>query len=130
MYKLWCDMEQAKHDFYSSAKVELPSMVDNEQFRSVKNMIIQAANEIHPELIVKENSEIISDTVNLSPPEDNLQIYSDAVHGLLVSMSFLLYDDYSKEQRQLQSKVDKKLKQAIRRKKQELGVKVDIEHGL
>lgn len=129
MYKLWCDMEQAKHDFYSSAKVELPSMVDNEHFRSVKNMIIQAANEIHPELIVKENGEIISDTVNLSPQEDNLQIYSDAVHGLLVSMSFLLYDDYSKEQRQLQSKVDKKLKQAIRRKKQELGVKVEMEQS-
>lgn len=130
MYSLWCDMEQSKHDFYSSAKVELPSMIDNEHFRSVKNMIIQAANEIHPELNGEENSEIISDTVNLSPPEDNLQIYSDAVHGLLVSMSFLLYDDYSKEQRQLQSKVDKKLKQAIRRKKQELGVKSDMEQGL
>lgn len=46
MYKLWCDMEQTKHDFYSSAKVEFPSMVDNVNFKSVKNMIIRSALEM------------------------------------------------------------------------------------
>lgn len=46
MYKLWCDMEQTKHDFYSSAKVEFPSMVDNVNFKSVKNMIIRSATEM------------------------------------------------------------------------------------
>lgn len=41
MYGLWCEMEQQKHDVYSSAKVNFPSLVDNKEFRSVKNMIVQ-----------------------------------------------------------------------------------------
>ncbi|HEZ7987427.1 MAG TPA: MobP3 family relaxase, partial [Ruminococcus sp.] len=41
MYDLWCEMEQQKHDVYSSAKVQFPNLVDNKEFKSVKNMIIQ-----------------------------------------------------------------------------------------
>lgn len=41
MYSLWCEMEQQKHDVYSSAKVQFPKLVDNKEFKSVKNMIIQ-----------------------------------------------------------------------------------------
>ena len=58
MYGLWCDMEQSKHDFYSSAKVDFPSMADNEQFKSVKNMIIKAASEIRFDFPVAENDDI------------------------------------------------------------------------
>jgi len=42
MYKLWCEMEQLKHDVYSSAKITPPALIDNPQFKSVKNMIIKA----------------------------------------------------------------------------------------
>ena len=41
MYDLWCETEQQKHDVYSSAKVKFPDLVNNKEFRSVKNMIIQ-----------------------------------------------------------------------------------------
>lgn len=41
MYSLWCEMEQQKHDVYSSAKVQFPKLVDNKEFKSVKNMIIR-----------------------------------------------------------------------------------------
>ncbi len=41
MYAAWCEMEQAKHDVYSSAKVQFPDLTDNPQFRSVKNMIVK-----------------------------------------------------------------------------------------
>ncbi|MCM1232397.1 MAG: relaxase MobL [Ruminococcus flavefaciens] len=41
MYELWCEMEQQKHDVYSSARVDFPSLVENKEFKSVKNMIIQ-----------------------------------------------------------------------------------------
>ena len=41
MYDLWCEMEQQKHDVYSSTKVDFPSLVDNKEFKSVKNMIVQ-----------------------------------------------------------------------------------------
>ena len=41
MYELWCELEQKKHDTYSSAKITFPPLTDNMQFKSVKNMIIQ-----------------------------------------------------------------------------------------
>ena len=41
MYELWCEMEQSKHDVYSSAKIQFPTLVDNNKFKSVKNMIVQ-----------------------------------------------------------------------------------------
>ena len=59
MYKLWCDMEQTKHDFYSSAKVEFPSMVDNEHFKSVKNMIIRSALDMKIDIPIYENDNSI-----------------------------------------------------------------------
>ena len=58
MYRLWCEMEQSKHDFYSSAKVDFPSIMDNEQFKSVKNMIIKATSEIRFDYPVIENDDI------------------------------------------------------------------------
>ena len=41
MYELWCELEQKKHDTYSSAKITFPPLTDNVQFKSVKNMIIK-----------------------------------------------------------------------------------------
>ena len=46
MYDLWCEMEQQKHDVYSSAKISPPPLVENPQFKSVKNMIIRAVLDI------------------------------------------------------------------------------------
>ena len=56
MYELWCEMEQQKHDVYSSAKVGFPSLVDNKEFKSVKNMIVQTVLQMdfqHPEIKVE-----------------------------------------------------------------------------
>lgn len=64
MYRLWCDMEQSKHDFYSSAKADFPAMVDNEHFKSVKNMIIKAAAEIRFDYPVIENDDIPDEIEN------------------------------------------------------------------
>ena len=73
MYKLWCDMEQTKHDFYSSAKVEFPSMVDNEHFKSVKNMIIRSAAEMQFNTPADEDEGVIDnieeDTEIIIPDE-------------------------------------------------------------
>ena len=62
MYKLWCEMEQSKHDIYSSAKIDFPAMVDNPHFKSVKNMIVKAASEIQLDFPVVE-TEIFPDNV-------------------------------------------------------------------
>ena len=56
MYALWCEMEQQKHDVYSSAKVDFTSLVDNKEFKSVKNMIVQTVLQMNlqvPEIEVE-----------------------------------------------------------------------------
>lgn len=69
MYDLWCEMEQQKHDVYSSAKITPPSLVDNPQFKSVKNMIIRAVLEMRTEPILSE-IEITPEMDDTLSPED------------------------------------------------------------
>ncbi|WP_303804669.1 MobP3 family relaxase [Ruminococcus flavefaciens] len=140
MYRLWCEMEQSKHDFYSSAKVKFPALVDNEQFKSVKNMIIRSATEIVHDVpvaeiivntkddancIVAESDDIEAVNKTDAPPfvsNDN-SAFASAAFGLMVNISRIIYDDYDREQRKLSSKVDRKLRNTILRKKQDLGLK-------
>lgn len=141
MYMLWCDMEQSKHDFYSSAKLDFPTMVDNEHFKSVKNMIIKAAAEIQFDLPVIETVVVSEEAEgNDSKPEETVEVeesetvieataesdntvFANAAVGLLVSLSRIISDDYDREHRKLKSQVDKKLRKTIGRKNQELGIK-------
>ena len=140
MYGLWCDMEQSKHDFYSSAKVDFPAMVDNEHFKSVKNMIIRSAAEIVHDVPVAEIIVNTDDYANgIAAESDDIEavnksiaslvvsndnsVFASAAFGLMVNISRIIYDDYDREQRKLCSKVDRKLRNTILRKKQDLGLK-------
>lgn len=67
MYSLWCEMEQQKHDVYSSARVQFPKLVDNKEFKSVKNMIIRT--------LLDMNNPIVDVAVN--EPEPTKQYESD-----------------------------------------------------
>ncbi len=142
MYRLLCDMEQSKHDFYSSAKVNFPAMVDNEHFKSVKNMIIRSAAEIvpietvaegkvfaedkHDDIaVVSDNSEVVIQTAASPVASSDNNVFACVAFGLMVNISRIIYDDYDREQRKLRSKVDKKLRKAIDRKKQEMGIKME-----
>lgn len=69
MYDLWCEMEQQKHDVYSSVKITTPSLVDNPQFKSVKNMIIRAVLGMQAEPFISE-IEIPMDTDDTLSPEE------------------------------------------------------------
>ena len=94
MYELWCEMEQQKHDVYSSAKLKFPPLVDNKEFRSVRNMIIQTVLNMNDSVIdvevqfdeVSEKNENDADgiTIDISPlideselPADDSDIFSD-----------------------------------------------------
>lgn len=140
MYSLWCDMEQSKHDFYSSAKVDFPVMVDNEHFKSVKNMIIRSAAEIVHDVPVAEiivntddyangiaaesdDIEAVNKSIASSVVSNDNSAFASAAFGLMVNISRIIHDDYEREQRKLSSKADKKLRKAIDRKKQEIGIK-------
>ncbi len=124
MYDLWCEMEQQKHDVYSSAKVDFPNLVDNKEFKSVKNMIIQTVlqMEFHvPEIEVEMpepdldiplpiDEEGINGTVDNSienSPQNKLYIkWSDSykeAHKLIFSKESTL-EDYKKAEQLLLSK--------------------------
>ncbi len=64
MYSKWCELEQNKHDVYSSARVKFPSLVDNKNFKSVKNMIIQQVINMNS---IPNDIEILE----IEPPEPN-----------------------------------------------------------
>ena len=49
--------------------------------------------------------------------------FASAAFGLMVNISRIIFDDYDREQRKLCSKVDRKLRNTILKKKQDLGVK-------
>ena len=119
MYDLWCEMEQQKHDVYSSAKVQFPKLVDNKEFRSVKNMIVQTVLQIDfqsPEIEIEMpkpdlnipiqiEEEAINETVNdsvESSPQNKLYIkwsdlYKEA-HKLILSRKSEI-DDYKKQRK-------------------------------
>ena len=61
MYDLWCEMEQQKHDVYSSAKIDFSALADNNEFRSVKNMIIQTVMEMEYPVAKMTNLSEIAD---------------------------------------------------------------------
>lgn len=121
MYELWCEMEQQKHDVYSSAKVQFPNLVDNKEFKSVKNMIIQTVLQMEfptaeievempePDLDISLpiNEKVIDETVDNSvenSPQNKLYIkwsdlYKEA-HKLICNKESTL-EDYKKAEKLL-----------------------------
>ena len=126
MYELWCEMEQQKHDVYSSAKVQFPNLVDNKEFRSVKNMIIQTVIKMEfptfnieiemPEpdfdIPLQIDDEVINDAVdnNIKKSDQNKfyikwsESYKEA-HKLIYNKESTL-DDYKKAEKLLFSESD------------------------
>ncbi len=87
MYFLWCEMEQQKHDVYSSAKVQFPKLTDNKEFKSVKNMIIVTVLDMNtpivdavieePELIEQFEDDSDSSTVEISTQFDESEQFEN-----------------------------------------------------
>ena len=123
MYDLWCEMEQQKHDIYSSTKVQFPNLVDNKEFKSVKNMIVQtvmqmdfSVHEIEVEMPEPDlniplqiDEEVINETVDNSvenSPQNKLYIkWSDSykeAHKLILNRDSK-NDDYKKSENLLLS---------------------------
>lgn len=71
MYDLWCEMEQQKHDVYSSAKIEFPHLTDNKEFRSVKNMIIQTVMGMEYPVAEMNNLSEIADEIVLDSEQQS-----------------------------------------------------------
>ncbi|WP_243113189.1 MobP3 family relaxase, partial [Ruminococcus sp. Marseille-P6503] len=100
MYMLWCEMEQQKHDVYSSAKLQFPKLTDNKEFKSVKNLIVQNVLDMNspvidieieePELTEKTDNDDITDIPpqidefdndNLTAEDLNLNVENEVTVG-------------------------------------------------
>ena len=152
MYDLWCEMEQQKHDVYSSAKIAFPTLADNKEFRSVKNMIIQTVmemeypvakmtnlSEIADEFVLNseqhfnetaqtENaSEIPQQSVNLITENE---ILANTIFGLFVNLSRCIEDDYQRKFKSGRKMIDSKLRRMIQEKNQALGIRQQHGHTL
>ena len=125
---------------YSSAKVQFPDLVENPQFKSVKNMIVKtvAAMQCIPppdlSLLVVENEDasveippdsfdfVEEDTIEARDTHQSKAL-TEAAYGLFVNMARVIEEDYDRSRRVVQSKTDSKLRRMIRKKKMELGIK-------
>ena len=140
------EINSDKHDVYSSAKITPPPLVENPHFKSVKNMIIRAVIDMQVKPILSEiedrllpddagamdaeQSEPQAEAVSLeseqdgknAEPSDSVMVAS-TIFGLFVSLSRAIEDDYNRSHKKLQSKVDSKIQQMIRKHKQELGIR-------
>ena len=146
MYELWCELEQKKHDTYSSAKISFPPLTDNVQFKSVKNMIIKTVLDMNlPEAEGAAEQEQTDDegtdyspidvTISDNPSDDNSEqtvkqakeqeAITTTVMSLFVNLCSIIRNDYAQEQRRMRPKVDKKLMRVIRKKEISLGYKYD-----
>ncbi|MBQ8921730.1 MAG: hypothetical protein IJ060_06170 [Oscillospiraceae bacterium] len=139
MYALWCEMEQRKHDVYSSAKVTFPPITENPQFRSVKNMIVRAVNEMQiaspldseelqpHDFVWDDNAEMVCEEVPERAASQSGQIpdgeMAATMLGLFASLSRVIADDYTHQERQFRSRIDRKLRRMIRRQKEAIGLK-------
>lgn len=146
MYKLWCELEQKKHDTYSSAKISFPPLQDNMQFKSVKNMIIKTVLDMNlPEAEGAAEQEQTDDegtdyspidvTISDNPSDDKAkqseqqakeqEALTFAVMSLFVNLCSIIRNDCAQEQHKMKPKVDKKLMRVIRKKEIATGMKYD-----
>ena len=121
MYELWCEMEQQKHDVYSSAKIEFPTLADNKEFRSMKNMIVQTVLQMdfqQPEIKV-EMPEIADENTDQFKNE----MLANTIFNLFVNLSRCIEDDYHHKFQSGRKMIDSKLRKMIQQKQQALGQK-------
>ena len=107
-------MEQQKYETYTSAVQKFPPLEENKVFKPIKNAVIRAVLEMEfsAEMLAKYGEEKVE-----------LTKQSNAILSMLLSFGRLISDDYNRSLHRQKLRTEHKLKAAIRRKKQALGLK-------
>ena len=119
MYDLWCEMEQQKHDVYSSAKIAFPTLAGNKEFKSVKNIIVQTVLQMdfqQPEINVE-----IPEIADENTDQFKNEMLANTIFGLFVNLSRCIEDDYHHQFQSGRKMIDSKLRKMIQQKQQALG---------
>ena len=126
MYAEWCELEQQKYETYTSAVQKFPPLEGNKVFKPIKNAVIRAVLEMSfSERNFTEHEDSGMTAPNESDREDSQRNTSanNIITSLLLTFGRLISDDYNRSSRGLKLRTEHKLKAAIRRKKQALGLK-------
>lgn len=150
MYSLWCELEQEKYSTYSDVEQEIAPIEKQNTFKPIKNAILKAALELTSidNEFQLDSDEIVLSDIKSSPKSVLLRISSDnpnyvilnknmnlkarlsktpvsTAFSLLRSLGRLISDDYNRELDKKQMFIDSKLRQAVSRQKEAIGVKED-----
>ena len=135
LYEKWCSLERLKYKTYTQKEKVLPALTENKVFQPVRNMIIRTVLDMDSPMVdvVVQDSELIVPNIYDSDVEIYTSIdgkthfgnamIANTVIGLFVNLSRCIEEDYVQKYKPVKQMVDRKLRQMILKKKQELGVK-------
>ena len=138
LYDLWCEQKESGIRFYQDEMPERVPLIDNPEFRTIKNIILQEAENLAladlPDRVIqekhggeeakqtgRENYNHWKNTVNHNANHNRYQIAS-TVARLFVSLAHLFYDD---PDRHKISKIDRKQRRQMDEKKLAQGIKLE-----
>lgn len=123
LYDEWNRINCEKLSLYYENKDPTVPLVDNKEFRSIKNMIIKAALEMDVEMVpeIKEAESTSPVTVKEPAPR---QIMA-AANGLIAALARLIGGKCMAHRQALQGQIDSRLRQKISQKKQALGIRTE-----
>lgn len=143
LYNLWYDQKESGIRFYQDKMPERVPLVDNPEFRTIKNMILQEAENLAfadlPDGVVEEKhggeETKQTGTGNYNPGKHKANynkanynanhshtVIASTVARLFASLARLLYED---PDRHKISKIDRKQRRQIDEKKQAQGIKLE-----
>ena len=153
LYKEWNKVNREKLSLYYENKDPTVPLVDNKEFRSIKNMIIKAVMVLPPDVeiahseVSKEDNddEIISPLPRFYTEEPALRIPTApdippvVIHhkepvprdtvgvakGIIGALARLIGDKYMAHRQSLQGQIDHRLKQQFNEKKLAMGLKIE-----
>lgn len=135
LYEKWCSLERLKYKTYTQKEKVLPALTENKVFQPVRNMIIRTVLDMDSPMVdvVVQDPELIVPNIYDSDVEIYTSIdgkthfgnamIANTVIGLFVNLSRCIEEDYVQKYKPVKQMVDRKLRQMILKKKQELGVK-------
>ena len=153
LYKEWNKVNREKLSLYYENKDPTVPLVDNKEFRSIKNMIIKAVMEMPPDVEIANTNVTNDDNDDKSTPirpqyhkeEPVLKIpmasdfppvvihYKEPVphntlsvtKGIIGALARLIGDKCMAHRQTLQGQIDHRLKQQINEKKLAMGLKIE-----
>ena len=153
LYREWNKVNREKLSLYYENKDPTVPLVDNKEFRSIKNMIIRAVMELPPDVEI-EASEVSNGKNDDDPIQFRPRFYVEelilriptapdippvvihrkepisldaktAAKGIIGALARLIGDKYMAHQQSLKGQIDHRLKQQINEKKLAMGLKIE-----